>query len=339
MRKILIVLLLAGIAGGVLYRREVLPHGFSGVFRRAPEDAALKLFGNVEIRQVVLGFRVPGRLEYLYHEEGEKVAAGDLLGALDPVPYEIRRDQARAALNQARANLAKVSVGNRPEEVRQAVARRAQTRASLDLAEKNHDRLAALFSQRAVARKDLDDAVAARDGLRAELAAADSALALTREGFRTEDIEAAAAAAELAEAQLRDAENSLADTKLRAPAEGVILTRAAEPGTVLAAGQPACALMLRRPVQVRAYVTEPQLGQVRLGMKGKIFTDSPRSGSGPDFLWGTVGFIASEAEFTPKQVQTEDLRTSLVYRIRLLVDDPPEGFLKNGMPVTVILEP
>ncbi|MDR1648935.1 MAG: HlyD family efflux transporter periplasmic adaptor subunit [Synergistaceae bacterium] len=334
MKKFLIVLILAGLAGGVLYWRE-LPG--------APDDASLKLFGSVEIRQAVLGFRVPGRLEYLHYEEGEKVSAGDVLAALDPVPYEIRRDQVRAALNQTRANLAKVSGGNRPEEVRQAVARRARIQASLDLAEKNHDRLAALFSQRAVARKDLDDAVAARDALRAELAAADSALALTREGFRAEDIEAAAAAVELAEAQLRDAENSLADTKLRAPADGVILTRAAEPGAVLAAGQPVCALMLLKPVQVRAYVTEPQLGSVRLGMKGKIFTDSPRSGSGsgsaPEFLWGTVGFIASEAEFTPKHVQTEDLRTSLVYRIRLLVGDPPEGFLKNGMPVTVILEP
>ena len=154
-----------------------------------------------------------------------------------------------------------------------------------------------------------------------------------RKGYRSEDVKAAAAAVELAEAQLREAEISLSDTKLYAPAEGTILTRVAEPGTVLAAGQAVYAVMLKIPVQIRSYVTEPQLGKIRLGMRGKIFTDSH-----PDPLEGVVNFIASEAEFTPKQVQTEDQRSDLVYRIRLLVEENPQDRLKNGMPVTVFLE-
>jgi HlyD family secretion protein len=293
----------------------------------------LKLFGNVEIRQVLLGFRVPGRLEKSYYEEGTEAKPGALLGELDSLPYEIKRAEALAALRQARANLGKMESGYRSEEVRQAAARRDQIRASLTLAEKDHERLSRLFSQDAVSKKALDDATSARDGLRAELASAESALALVREGFRAEDIAGAEAAAELAEARLREAQNSLDDTKLYAPAEGTILTRVAEPGTVLSAVQPVYALMLKKPVHVRAYVTEPQLGNLRLGMKGKIFTDSH-----PGPLEGTVAFIASEAEFTPKQVQTEDLRAVLVYRVRLLVEDNPGDRLKNGMPVTVFLE-
>ncbi len=324
MKKALIVLVLVGAAVGVFYWWERSP--------RSGNDG-LKLFGNVEIRQVLLGFRVSGRLEAIYFEEGERVTSGDLLGVLDPVPYAIRRAEARASLCQARANLDKMKRGYRSEEVRQAVARRDQIKASLDLAEKDYDRLSNLFRQSAIAKKDLDTITAMRDQVRAELESAESALALTREGFRIEDIKAAEASVELAEARLGEAENSLNDTKLYAPSEGTVLTRVTEPGTVVGIGQAVYAVMLKNPVQVRTYVTETQLGRVRLGMKGKIHTDSH-----PDSLEGTVNFIASDAEFTPRQVQTENLRTDLVYRIRLLVEDNREDRLKNGMPVTVYLE-
>jgi HlyD family secretion protein len=328
MKKMLFVLVALGVVvGGFFFRQDILE-----LFDRTPEDG-LKVFGNVEIRQVLLGFRVPGRLEKSHYEEGVKVASGALIGELDSLPYEIKRAEAMAALRQTQANLGKMKKGPRAAEIRQAAAQRDQIRASLDLAEKEYERLSNLFSQKAVSRNDLDRAASARAQLRAELASAESALALTREGYRAEDIAAADAAMELAAAQLREAENSLADTKLYAPADGTILTRVAEPGTVLSAGQPICAMMLEKPIHIRAYVTEPQLGKVRQGMKGKIFTDSH-----PDPLEGVVSFIASEAEFTPKQVQTESQRADLVYRVRLLVEDNPQDRLKNGMPVTVFLE-
>jgi HlyD family secretion protein len=328
MKKMLLVAIILGIgAAGFFYREEI-----SAFLGRAPE-AELKLFGNVEIRRVLLGFRVPGRLERSHYEEGVKAASGALLGELNPLPYEIKRAEALAALRQAQANLGKMESGYQSEEIRQAAAQRDQIRASLDLAEKDYERLSHLFSQNAVSKKDFDGAASARAQLRAELSSAESALALMRKGYRTEDIMAAEAAVELAEAQLRDADNSLADTKLYSPADGIVLTRVAEPGTVLSAGQPIYSLMLKKPIHVRAYVTEPWLGKVRLGMRGKIFTDSH-----PDPLEGTISFIASEAEFTPKQVQTESQRADLVYRIRLLVEDNPQDRLKNGMPVTVFLE-
>ncbi|MDR1732787.1 MAG: HlyD family efflux transporter periplasmic adaptor subunit [Synergistaceae bacterium] len=335
-RKILFALILAGVVLGLLYRREELRDGLArylgGEFRPGKNDE-MKLFGSVEYRQALLGFRVSGRLAELRFEEGERVTAGALMAALDPVPYEIQRDRQVALLAQAQANLRKMSRGSRPEEIRQAVAGRNQVRASLNLAEADYKRMANLYAQGAVSKQALDGVTSSRDQLRAQLTSMESALNLAREGYRTEDVEAAAAAADVAETQLREAENALADTKLYAPSEGTLLTRVAEPGTILAAGQTVCALQLARPLQVRAYVSEPQLGKIRMGMRGKICTDASS-----DFLWGTVSYISPEAEFTPKQVQTEDLRTALVYRIRLQVEEDSEGLLKNGMPVTVLLE-
>ena len=290
----------------------------------------VRLYGNVEIRQVLLGFRVPGRLENIYFEEGENVKEGAMLGILDSVPYEIKKAESKAVLIEAQANLEKMRRGNRLEEVRQAEANRNQIRASLDLAEAEYNRLSRLYSERAVSKNDLDKATSARDSLRAQLASASSSLALMREGYRSEDIRSAEAAVELATAQLDYAINSLEDTKLYSPSDGTILTRITEPGTVVATGQPVYALALRRPLQVRAYISEPLLGHIRLGMKGKIYTDSF-----VEPIDGVVNFIAAEAEFTPKQVQTPELRTSLVYRIRLLVEENPDERLKNGMPVTI----
>ena len=339
MKKILFVLILLGaIAGGAFYFNFVnyleVENFFLEYlknFRSKPSEKELKLFGNVEMRQVLLGFRVPGRLDEIYSEEGQAVTSGDLLGLLNPLPYETKLAEARAVLHQANAVLSKMEGGHLHQEVKQAAAQRDQVRASLALAEKDWQRLSNLFGQGAISKKDLDNVTATRDKLRAELSSAESALSLVREGFRTEDVKAAAAAVELAEAQMQEAETSLADTRLYAPSEGTILTRIAEPGTVVGTGQAVYAVMLKRPVQVRTYVTGPQLGKIRLGMKGKIFTDSY-----PDPIEGTVNFIASEAEFTPKQVQTEDQRVDLVYRVRLLVEDDER--LKNGMPVTVFLE-
>ena len=299
MKKLFILLFfILAAALGVLYATGKLD-GLIDRFREKDPNR-IKLYGNVEIRQVLLGFRVPGRIEAIYREEGERAASGDLLGILDPVPYRIKRSEARGAMLQAKAALDKLQRGFRAEEVREAAARRDRVRASLDLAEKDYGRIANLFARKAVAKSDLDRAASQRSALKAELAAA---------------------------------ENALSDTELRSPAEGTILTRVSEPGTVVGAGQVVYALALERPIQVRAYIPEPQLGRVRVGMPARIVTDSS-----PEPIAGTLAFISPTAEFTPKQVQTEDLRTDLVYRARILVEDDREGRLKNGMPVTVLME-
>lgn len=324
MKKILLVFLLAMLIGGLLLYKKI---------EHEDTRSEIKLYGNVEIRQVELGFRVPGRLEKILFEEGQEVSADALLGILDPIPYEIQLSEARAAKMETAANLQKLKSGYRPDEIRQAEANRMQTLASLQLANLEYERMYRLYSEKAVSKNELDKATATRDSLKAQLESLSAALSLMREGFRAEDIRSAQAADELALAKVKYAENLLSDTKLFSPTKGTILTRISEPGTVLATGQPVYALALKSPVQVRSYLSEPQLGLVRLGMKGKIYTDSSMSA-----IDGIVNFIAPDAEFTPKQVQTPDLRTSLVYRIRLLVDENPNDILKNGMPVTVIIE-
>ena len=329
-RFALLLLVLAAVLGALYANGEL--DGLIDRFREK-DPHRIRLYGNVEIRQVLLGFRVSGRVEAVYREEGERVASGDLLSILDPVPYRIKRSEARGVMLQAKAALDKLHRGFRTEEVREAAAQRDRVQASLDLAEKDYSRISNLFAQKAVAKSELDRASSQRNALRAELAAAENALALMREGYRKEDIEAAEAAYEAASARFAAAENALSDTELRSPAEGTILTRVTEPGTVVGAGQVVYALALERPVQVRAYIPEPQLGRVRVGMPARIFTDSS-----PAPIEGTLTFISPTAEFTPKQVQTEDLRTDLVYRARILVEDDRDGRLKNGMPVTVLME-
>ena len=329
-RFALLLLVLAAVLGA-LYANGDLDGLIDRFHEKDPNR--IRLYGNVEIRQVLLGFRVSGRVEAVYREEGERVASGDLLAILDPVPYRIKRSEAQGAMLQAKATLEKLHRGFRTEEVQEAAAQRDRVRASLDLAEKDYSRISNLFAKKAIARSDLDRASSQRNALRAELAAAENALALVREGYRKEDIEAAEAAYEAASARFAAAENALSDTELRSPAEGTILTRVTEPGTVVGAGQVVYALALERPVQVRAYIPEPQLGRVRVGMPARIFTDSS-----PTPIEGTLTFISPTAEFTPKQVQTEDLRTDLVYRARILMGDDRDGRLKNGMPVTVLMD-
>ena len=325
-RKIGLVLVLAVLVGGGAYWFYTKEKG--------KDQDELKLYGNVEIREVLLSFRVAGRLESLKFEEGEKVKSGDYLAELDNTPFAIQVQEANAAVLASKANQEKMHHGYQTEDIRQAAAQRDQIAVSLRNAETNYQRFKELFDQNVVAQKEYDDVAAARDQLRAQLAAASSELQRLQGGFRTEDIHAAEADTKAAESRLEAAYTSLHDTQLYAPSDGTILTRVAEPGSMVAAGQAVYSLQLATPVQVRAYVTETQLGKIRLGMKGRIFTDSH-----PDeHIEGTVNFIAQDAEFTPKQVQTEDMRTDLVYRIRLLIEENPEDRLKNGMPVTVVID-
>lgn len=294
----------------------------------------MKVFGNVEIREVALSFRVGGRVSELAFEEGGAVKKGDVVATLDDAQYAIALRGAEAALAAAESAAEKLRAGYEDDLIRAARAARDEAAAALRNAEKDRARFKGLLEQNVVAQKEYDDVSTAVDRLRAALSAAESRLHQLRGGFRSEDISAAEAQAEAARAALDAARTSLDDTKLIAPSDGVLLTRVCEPGTMVGPGSPVCLMMLRTPVQVRAYVSERQLGRVRLGMRAKVFVDSF-----PDEpIDASVSFIASEAEFTPKQVQTEDMRIDLVYRVRLLVTSDDRGVLKNGMPVTVILD-
>ncbi|WP_026790499.1 secretion protein HlyD [Pleomorphomonas oryzae] len=330
MNKIVpVILLLAAGAGAAWYTG--LPQRY-GYF--LPVPPAQQIYGNVDIRQVSLGFRVNGRLAAVAVEEGDAVKAGDLLARLDAGPYEIAVRAAEQNVAALRATLDKLKAGARPSEIAKARAAYQEQVASLANAELALSRADQLRNQGTVAQSSLDAATATKDMTNARVASAKAALDLIEEGSRAEDIATAEAQLRAAEAQLDAARTSLADTELKAPAGGVILSRVSEPGAIVASSTNVLVLALNEPVWVRAYVAETDLGRIYPGLKVKVTSDG-MTGAGYE---GQVGFISPVAEFTPKSVETPDLRTDLVYRLRIIIDHPGKD-LRQGMPVTVHLPP
>ncbi|HET8941099.1 MAG TPA: secretion protein HlyD [Rudaea sp.] len=297
--------------------------------RDTKDDRVLRLYGNVDIREVELSFRQPGRVEAMNFDEGDSVSAGQVMAQLDAGPYREKVAAATADLDAAKAELEKLRSGNRPQEILQARERVRQTQANAHETQRNFQRQSALLATGAISPGNVDSARSARDQAAANLAAAKAALSLATAGFRNEDIAAGEARVAAAEAALAQAHTALADTKLAAPSDASVLARVREPGSMVSSSTPVYSLSLRNPVYVRAYVGEPDLGRIAPGTKVQVHTDSSTK-----VYHGQIGFISPRAEFTPKTVETTDLRTDLVYRLRVVVADADQG-LRQGMPVTV----
>ncbi|PHM29946.1 secretion protein HlyD [Xenorhabdus budapestensis] len=293
-------------------------------------DKELTLYGNVDVRTVNLGFRVSGKLENLLVDEGETITAGQLLGQLDNSPFNNALNQAKANRDTARANLTKTETGYRSEEIAQVRAEVAQKESAFRFTDSFLKRQQELWQRQMISANDLENA---RTGQRQALAAYQAAkdkLLQFETGYRKEEIAATKAQLAQAEATVAQAELNLQDTHLISPSAGIILTRAIEPGTILAAGNTVFTLSLTNPVWIRAYINEPNLNQAVAGRDILIYTDGRKNQP----YHGKIGFVSPTAEFTPKNVETPDLRTDLVYRLRIIVSDPDEG-LKQGMPVTL----
>ena len=318
---LLIILVSVGVAGW-----------WFGPWRGVDDSSGLTLYGNVDIREVKLGFRVGGRLEQMHVEEGDRVAAGDLLASLESTPQRQALAVARAQVLEVSAQLNLLRQGSRPQEVEQAQARVLEAEAAWENAQQELQRQSELLEKNMSSRRVVDNALSRRDQSAARLRQARQALALAEEGFRAEDIAAAEAALAGATARREQAQTALDDTQLFAPNAGFIMTRVHEPGAMLGVGAPVYTLSLMDKVYVRAYVDEPRLGQVRPGARVSVTTD----GAGRSYS-GQVGFVSPRAEFTPKSVETVELRTDLVYRLRIVVTDADAG-LRQGMPVTVHLD-
>ncbi|MFW0974551.1 secretion protein HlyD [Leclercia pneumoniae] len=296
------------------------------------KDKGLTLYGNVDIRTVNMSFRVGGRLASLTVDEGDAITTGQTLGQLDKAPFENALLQAKAGVSVAQAQYDLMQAGYREEEVAQAAAAVKQAQAAYDYAQKFYQRQQGLWGSRTISANDLENARSSRDQAQATLKSAQDKLSQYRTGNRPQDIAQAKASLEQAQAQLAQAELDLRDTTLTAPANGTLMTRAVEPGSMLNAGSTVLTLSLTRPVWVRAYIDEPNLGQMQPGRELLLYTDGR-----PDKPYhGKVGFVSPTAEFTPKTVETPDLRTDLVYRLRIIVTDADDA-LRQGMPVTVTL--
>jgi HlyD family secretion protein len=290
---------------------------------------ALKLYGNVDIREVDMAFRVPGRITALAVDEGDAVRKGQVLASLDKAILEARIGQADAQVQQARAEFAKLRNGSRAQDIAQARARVDAAEALYANARHDYDRRKPLVAPGAISRDVWTQTVADRDRAAAELAEAREALSLVVAGPRTEEKAAAQALLASAQAARRSAATDLDDTRLIAAVDGTVVTRAREPGALVQPGETVLTLSIDRPLRVRAYIAEPQLSRISPGMKVLVTADG-----NPRTYHGTIGYISPKAEFTPKTVETEDLRTDLVYRLRIIVTDP-DNALRQGQPVTV----
>ncbi|MGD9597123.1 MAG: HlyD family efflux transporter periplasmic adaptor subunit [Steroidobacteraceae bacterium] len=304
-------------------------------FGRGDGDHAIVLYGNVDLRQVSLAFNANERVAEMRVEEGEHVTKGQVLAVLDTTTLKLRVAQAQAQLTVLEEALRRLEAGSRPEEIAQARAHLAGAEAEALRARTLFERLQSVSTEtrgRAVSRQELDAARAAFDVAQSRAVTAKEAQTLAVTGPRAEDIAQARAQRDASAAALAVLQQQLTDSELVAPVDAVVRSRLLEPGDMASPQRPAYALALMRPKWVRAYVSETDLGRVQPGDTAEVAIDSA-----PDRpLAGHVGYIASVAEFTPKTVQTEDLRTSLVYEIRINVDDP-DNRLRLGMPATVRL--
>jgi HlyD family secretion protein len=304
------------------------------LFGRARHSATgdVVMSGNVDIRQVQLAFYGNERIAAVLVREGDHVRKGQPLASLDKARLEAEVASRSALMAAQRDVLRRFEAGNRPEEIRKAHADLEAASADLRNAELTSARVFKLVDQGASTAQDSDDARAALDVARARKAAAQEADALMVLGPREEDVSAARAALQADEAQLDLAKKDLADADLLAPSDGVVENRILEPGDMASPQKPVITLALDDPLWVRAYVAETDLARVRPGMKAWVTTD----GFPGKRYEGWVGYISPTAEFTPKSVETQEVRTKLVYQVRVFVRNP-QGELRLGMPAVVTL--
>ena len=304
------------------------------VFRQGAAERQLSLSGTVEATEAQLGFAASGRIEEILVREGDRVEAGQELAHLDRTEAQARRDQATAQIAAVRALLQEMERGARSEELAQARAARDAARQRLDDSARDLERTRTLATGGAVSREALDKATLARDLARSQFTQAEEQLRLVEAGPREERLEAQRALLAQAQAALAGVEALLENMVVRAPFAGIITTRHREPGEIVPAGSAVLTLMNPGDRWVRVYVPETRMGAVRLGQPARISADTDPHRVYP----GEVRFIASEAEFTPRSVQTKEERVKLVYAVKVEVTGDPAGELKPGMPADVTLE-
>ncbi len=328
MRRTIVILLLILVIGAVAGLAWWLT-------QRENSARQLVVYGNVDLRQVQLSFNNSERIAAVLVQEGDRVRQGQLVARLDTRRLEPQVAQAEAQAAAQQQVVQRLRNGSRPEEIAQARANVDSAKADAFNARQQYERVksaAEMSAGRAVRQQDVDSAKAALQVAEAKLVVNQRALELAVIGPRKEDIAQNEAQLRANEAQLAFLRQQLIDAQLLAPIDAVVRTRVLEPGDMASPQRPVFTLAITDPKWVRAYVSEPDLGKVHPGMAASVAVDSF-----PNRRFdGWVGFISPVAEFTPKSVQTEELRTSLVYEVRVFVKDPSDE-LRLGTPATVYL--
>jgi len=299
----------------------------------AGDPERIELSGTVEAREVDLAFQVGGRIAELAVDEGDAVQAKQRVATLDARDYELALRAATAQMDAAQAALAALRAGTRIQELRVAEAQLAKAQADLDYARVEFKRIAELVARKLAPQEQLDQLQQRQNVALAGVEQARQMLALLREGPRQEEIDRAAAELRARQAAVETARQQLAYVQLHSPVTGVVSVRLVETGEVVAAGKPVLRVAELSQPWVRAYLNEADLPRVRLGQPAEVRVDGL-----PGKVWpGRLAFIAPDAEFTPKTVETRALRVDLVYRVKIEVENP-SGALKLGQPADVLLK-
>jgi HlyD family secretion protein len=326
--------------GGVMNRRKALAAillvvglAVAGFFalRTVVPDTAIAASGTVEATAADLGFNAPGRIAAVLVREGDAVTRGQLLAQLEASELEARVEVARAQLSTARAVLAELEAGARSEDVAQG--RSAVRAASLRLEDARREaaRARRLYEGGAISQASLDRAETAEELAMAAMDQAREQLGVLETGTRPERVAAQRAAVASSDAMVRQAEAALENASVVAPFDGRVTVRHREPGETVQPGLPVVTVMDPLDRWVRIYIPENRMGAIAIGQAAEVTSDT-FEGRGYS---GRVVFIASEAEFTPRNVQTREERVKLVYAVRVQIEGDPAFELKPGMPADV----
>ncbi len=324
MNRKTLLLLTAGLA---------LAAGAFFALRQGPKDSSgLKISGTVEVTSTELSFKVGGRLAQRMVDEGEMVATGQLVAQLEDSELQDERRIRMADQRAAQAGLSDLLAGSRREEIAQGEAAQARMKADADRLARDGVRAEELFRREVIPLKDLEAARAARDASAAALREAEARLKLLKAGPRPDAVQQARARTESSSALLALAETRLSQGTLTSPLAGLVLAKHVEPGELLAAGAPVITVGKLDEVWLRGYIPENELGRVKVGQAARVTVDT-----WPGRVFeGRISFISPQAEFTPKNVQTEKERVKLVYRIKITLPNPRME-LKPGMPADAVI--
>lgn len=320
--RILIPILVIALAAG----------GYSLYAKKQINPNQIKVSGNIETTTVGAGFKISGHVAQRMVDEGESVKKGQLIASLETADLELDVANAKAQLLAAQATLSQLTNGSRPQDVSAAQAAVRSVEADKQNAAAEYQRMQQLFADSAVSAQDRDRS---RTAYRMASARADQAaqqLSMVVEGPRQEEIELATAKVEQAKQQLELAKTRVAYAQIAAPIDGFVLSKNIEAGEYVSPGTPVVTIGELNQVWLKAYISESDLGRVKLGQKVSVTTDTYPNKT----YHGYIGFIASEAEFTPKNIQTAEERVKLVYRIKIMIENAAHE-LKPGMPADAVI--
>lgn len=320
------------LAAAILLAAVLIGGGLYLVRHSRQADNGIRVSGSVEATTVELSFKLPGQVLERSVDEGEAVKLGQVVARLEGADLSQELAARRADVAAQQAALSELQAGTRYEEIRQAEAALDRIRSEEVRARDNFARYKNLLQREVVPRSEYDVVKTSFEGASSATREAVERLRELRNGPRREAIDQARARLAAVEKSLALAQTRLGYTTLASPISGTVLAKHVEPGEQVSPGTPIISVADLSSVWIKAYIPETELGRVHLGQKAEVTTDTFPGKVYP----GTVTFIASDAEFTPKTVQTEKERVKLVYRIKITVANPSRE-LKPGMPADALL--